>query len=222
MSSRSFIVNACTSLNLVLGLATVYLTFQGNLKAAALCMLGSVIWDSADGLLARRWQVASDFGAQLDSLADLISFGVGGASLVLAWFSPPLPSWLMLPVSAWMALAAAWRLARFNANPRRSGEFQGVPTTAVATMTAVTYLTCPQLCPYFGVGLATLLASLMVSPLPYPKLSKPTDLPIWLICLLPVGLWWSLPHTLWGCSLLYLLSGPAIWWQRRRPPVLPS
>lgn len=222
MSNRSFVVNACTSLNMVLGLATVYLAFHGCLTAAACCMLGSVIWDSADGILARRWKVASDFGAQLDSLADLTSFGVGGAALVLAWFSPPLPLWVMLPVASAVALMAAWRLARFNAHPPRPGEFQGVPTTAMATMTSVTYLTYPQLCPYCGALLACLLAALMVSPLPYPKFSKPTDLPIWFLLLLPLAGYYNLYWTLWGCSILYLLSGPVIWWQRRRPPVLPN
>lgn len=212
---RSLIVNGCTSLNLVLGLSTVLLSCGGYLQWAACCLLGSVVWDAADGFLARRWKVASEFGAQLDSLADMTSFAVGGAAFVCGWFRHDVPLWLVLPVCFWLALTGAWRLARFNVGPKRPGEFYGMPTTAVATMVSVTYLTCPSLASWLGLPLAALLASLMVSPLPYPKFTKLTDLPWWFLLLAPVAGYYHLRAAIWLSAVLYLCSGPFIWWRRR-------
>ena len=91
----SLVVNGCTSLNLMFGLTTVLLSCHGYTFIASWCLLGSVIWDAADGFLARRWQVASEFGAQLDSLADMTSFSVGGAAFVYGWLEGSMPVWLL-------------------------------------------------------------------------------------------------------------------------------
>ena len=214
--SRSWIVNGCTSLNLVLGMATVFFAFHGCMRTAACCLLGSVAWDAADGFLARRWQVASDFGAQLDSLADMTSFAVGGGAFVYGWFAPCLPTWVVFPIACWFALTGAWRLARFNTGPKLVGEFYGLPTTAVATLLAVIYLTCPQLASWPGALLAVVLAWLMVSPLPYPKYTRFTEMPLWMLMMLPLMGWYRFTVTIWTLAIVYLLSGPFIWWQRRR------
>jgi CDP-diacylglycerol--serine O-phosphatidyltransferase len=213
---RSWIVNGCTSLNLVLGMATVFLATHGHMQLAALCLIGSVVWDAADGFLARRWQVASDFGAQLDSLADMTSFAVGGGAFVYGWFEPHLPTWVVAPLACWFALCGGWRLARFNVGPKLVGEFYGLPTTAVATLLSVLYLTGAQLANWPGAVLAAVLAWLMVSPLPYPKYTRFAELPIWMLATLPLISWYRFYVTIWTLAILYLLSGPLIWWQRRQ------
>ncbi len=214
--SQSLIVNGCTSLNLVLGMATVFLSTHGCLGAAALCLMGSVAWDAADGFLARRWQVASDFGAQLDSLADMTSFAVGGGAFVYGWFAPHLPLWLVAPLACWFGLCGGWRLARFNVGPKLVGEFYGLPTTAVATLLSVLFLTCPQLASWPGALLAVILAGLMISPLPYPKYTRFSELPIWMLLTLPLISWYRFYVTIWTLALMYLLSGPLIWYRRRQ------
>lgn len=217
-SIQAWIVNGCTSLNLMLGLATVLLACHGQVGWAAVCLLGSVIWDAADGFLARRWEVASEFGAQLDSLADMTSFGIGGAVFVYGWLQSGLPLWLVLPLACWCALTGAWRLARFNATPRSMGEFYGLPTTAVATLMAVFYLTYPgpgDLRVALGVAV---VAGLMVSSLPYPKFTRVVELPRWLWLALPLAGCFHLQWTIWGCAGFYLALGPAIWLQRKFIP----
>jgi CDP-diacylglycerol--serine O-phosphatidyltransferase len=217
--SRSWIVNGCTSLNLVLGMATVFLATHGYMQSAAICLLGSVVWDAADGFLARRWQVASEFGAQLDSLADMTSFAVGGGAFVYGWFAPVLPNWVVIPLACWFALCGGWRLARFNVGPKLAGEFYGLPTTAVATLLGVLFLTCPQLASWPAAFLAAVLAWLMISPLPYPKYTRFTELPIWMLLSLPLISWYRFYVTIWTLAVLYLLSGPLIWWHRRQMEV---
>ena len=219
-SFYSWIVNGCTSLNLILGLCTVLLSCHGYCGWAALCLLGSVVWDAADGFLARRWEVASEFGAQLDSLADMTSFSVGGAVFVYGWLKPSVELWALVPLACWCALTGAWRLARFNATPRSCGEFYGLPTTAVATLLAVGYLTCPLISCIWLVSGVALVATLMISPLPYPKFTRIVELPRWLWLALPLAGLFHLQWTVWLCAGFYLLTGPAIWLQRRCKPDL--
>jgi CDP-diacylglycerol---serine O-phosphatidyltransferase len=217
MSTRlhSVIVNGCTSLNLTLGVSTIILAHEGCLKLAALCLLGSVMWDAADGYLARRWNVTSDFGANLDSLADMTSFVVGGSALTFNWFEPFLPLWATLPLAVWFALTGAWRLARFNAGPKLTGEFFGLPTTANATLLAMLLFTCPQLPSWSGALVIAFLAWLMISPLPYPKFYRVKELPTWFLASLPVFACVHFHATVWACSALYLMTGPWIWLRRR-------
>lgn len=217
---QSLIVNGCTSLNLSLGVAAIMLSCEGCLQGAAGCLLGSVFCDAADGYLARKWRVDSDFGVQLDSLADMTSFVVGGASLTFNWFRPYLPDWVTVPLAIWVALTGAWRLARFNTGPKLSGEFFGLPTTAMATLLAVFLFLSPELPSWRAALWIATQAWLMISPLPYPKFTRLNELPWWFFASLPVCAWLHFQATVWTCAGLYLLSGPLIWWRRRHeePP----
>ena len=183
---------------------------RGQLQIAATCLLASVIWDAADGFLARRWNVASEFGAQLDSLADMTSFNIAGSLLTYYWFSPPANSLGMGLAASLYAVMGACRLARFNSGPKLTDEFQGMPTTAVAFMVALTCLTCPSLDENIGLGLVVTLALLMVSHFPYPKLVKILNCPPWAWATLLGLARYSFVHTTWACMAAYVLSGPAI------------
>ncbi len=79
------LVTLCTCFNMFLGLLSLYLALCGQPFWAAWALLASVCFDACDGYLARKWGVASEFGAQLDSLADFASFCLAGGVLAYAW-----------------------------------------------------------------------------------------------------------------------------------------
>ncbi len=110
---RVTIPSIFTTLNLIAGFSSVLVAVRGQFALAAMLIAFAVVMDIADGAVARLVGATSPFGVQLDSMADLISFGVAPAVLVHTW---ALPTW---PVLAWAAgffwlACAAFRLARFN------------------------------------------------------------------------------------------------------------
>ena len=78
------VVNACTLTSLMLGMLAIFLAMQGDVRIAALCLIACVVFDGLDGALARKFGVASPFGAQMDSLADMCSFGLAAPVVVYA------------------------------------------------------------------------------------------------------------------------------------------
>lgn len=213
---RSLIVNGVTGLNLVLGLAALIATIQGFPNVAAWFLLAAVVADAADGSLARHWKVSSEFGAQLDSLADMTSFIVASSVLAFYWFSPDLPLPWLAAASGVLVLAGAIRLARFNVvSLPVNGQFQGMPTTAVAALVSMTYLTYPQLNHKWGVALLIMLSLLMVSVFPYPKLCRVLRYPRWIFGVMAVGAVIDLSWTLWLSAVGYILAGPVSWLQLR-------
>ena len=106
--------NACTLLALVVGLSTVPLALSAQYRAAVLCVFAAGVLDGLDGPVARALRSTSRFGAELDSLCDLVNFGVAPTLLVYLWRFAALGwrGWLLSLV--WVACMAC-RLARFNA-----------------------------------------------------------------------------------------------------------
>jgi CDP-diacylglycerol--serine O-phosphatidyltransferase len=102
-----------TSANLACGFSGVLLAFNEQFFEAALLMTLSIVFDIADGAVARAVGATSPFGIQLDSMADLISFGLAPAVLVYTWVLPERPVIAWLAAFLWLA-CAAFRLARFN------------------------------------------------------------------------------------------------------------
>lgn len=157
--------------NLFFGFLSLLWTMNGGYKMAAGFILLSVLMDSMDGKVARKLSVSSDFGKELDSLCDVVSFGVAPAiltyQLVLATH---MGVWGMLLAAAF-ALCGAVRLARFNVL-NISTHFLGVPITFAGGLMALMvlfYRNLPWL--VFPVALAV-LAVLMVSTFKVPKLGK--------------------------------------------------
>lgn len=215
--ARFLLVNACTAANLTLGILSILSTMTGYLTIGALLLLASVVLDMLDGNLARRWRVATEFGAQMDSLADMVAFTVASALLTWYWLSPKLPEpWMATAACATYVLMGAIRLARFNSGPANPSYFQGVPTTVVAGIVATTYLLSPEFAPGWALALFLLLALLMVSTLPYGKFVLLKRLPraAWLVVV--AGLVLNTQLTVIAVEALYLLSGPFIWWRMRR------
>lgn len=193
-----------------MGVTSIILASTGHGTWAVICLIAGMIMDAFDGLLARRWQVFSKIGAELDSLADLTSFVVANTVLLFFWFHGRVELPYQILAGAVFTLCGAFRLARFNVEPTSGGLFQGMPTTGVAILIAAIYLTYPGLSPAYGLAWQTLLGLLMVSSYPYPKIGQLRRVPkVYLLALIGFGLW-SLPAaTALGCAA-YVASGPIL------------
>ena len=141
-----WVPNFITSLNLVAGSLAVFLGIQGYIGMAALCIALASVFDFMDGMAARLLRSYSEVGKQMDSLADLISFGVApGAILMtmlqLAMFHVVKPlleieaswlQWIFLLSALLVPVAGAFRLAKFNLDTRQNENFLGLPIPANA------------------------------------------------------------------------------------------
>ena len=176
------IPSAFTLANLFFGFWSIILAFNGNFKQAGWFIVYAGILDSIDGRVARRMGTGSRFGAELDSLVDLVSFGVAPALLVyfLEFSTAGRFGWV---VCFLYVVAAALRLARFNVlshGKPTPGWFTGLPSPA-AGMTLASYFAFSQTQWYRAslaymdlqhqglVVLLLLLAALMVSKVQYPR-----------------------------------------------------
>src|SRR4029453_8640225 len=137
---RFAIVNGCTLASLALGLMAIFLAMNGDVRLAAACLVACVAFDGLDGALARKLGVSSPFGAQMDSLADMCSFGPAGSVLGYAARAHSVPTPAGPGACVLVAACAAIRLARFNVSPKDGKFFCGVPTTMAAAVLAVTVL----------------------------------------------------------------------------------
>jgi CDP-diacylglycerol--serine O-phosphatidyltransferase len=213
---RFALVNACTLSSLMLGLSAIFIAVNhGDVRLAAGLLIACVVFDGLDGFLARRLGVASPFGAQMDSLADMCSFGLAAPVVVYAWLNDEAPTGLLVPACALVAAAAAIRLARFNVSPKDGRFFCGVPTTMCAAVLALGTLIAPQMPPVLRVAGVAALGLAMVSSFPYAKLARLVKLPPWLLVLPLVGALVDFRITFVVVVLAYLVSGPLIWLRQR-------
>jgi CDP-diacylglycerol---serine O-phosphatidyltransferase len=213
---RFVAVNACTVGSLLLGLSAIFLALNHvSVRWAAVCLIACVALDGIDGALARKLGVASPFGAQMDSLADMCSFGVAAPVVVYAWLAGSAPAWLAMPACALVAVCAAIRLARFNVSPKDGRFFCGVPTTMVAAVLALGMLIAPQMPASARVAAVAALGLAMVTSFPYAKLARLLRLPPWLLALPVVAALIDYRLTFAGIVVAYLASGPVVWLRRR-------
>jgi CDP-diacylglycerol---serine O-phosphatidyltransferase len=128
------IPNTITSLNLASGCASVIFAFDGNYTVASYLILLAAVFDFFDGFAARLLKAYSPVGKELDSLADVVSFGVAPGMIIYKFMhdlceTAAYPEWL-----SWFALLipvfSALRLAKFNIDERQSSSFLGLPTPA--------------------------------------------------------------------------------------------
>ena len=209
------VVNACTLASLTLGLLAIFLAMEGDVRKAAACLMACVAFDGLDGALARRLGVASPFGAQMDSLADMCSFGLAAPVVVYASLAHTVPTPAAAVACVLVAGCAAIRLARFNVSPKDGKFFCGVPTTMAAAVLAVTVLIGLPLPGFALLAGVAVLAFAMVSSFPYAKLARLLRLPPWLWLLPAVGALVDPRLTFAAAVLAYLLSGPVVWAKQR-------
>lgn len=140
---RYIFPNLVTSMNLAFGVAAILSSFSGYYETAFWLIIAAAICDFFDGLLARMLHAYSEFGKQLDSLSDLISFGLAPAVLVFHYLKahslPEIPDWLIYNAFS-ITLFSAYRLARFNTRPA-STDFEGlaVPASALYFISLVVF-----------------------------------------------------------------------------------
>jgi CDP-diacylglycerol--serine O-phosphatidyltransferase len=210
------LVNGCTLASLGLGLLAIFLAMQGETRFAAICLVACVAFDGLDGALARKLGVSSPFGAQMDSLADMCSFGLAAPVVVYASLHGSVPTAAAGIAAALVAGCAAIRLARFNVSPKDGTFFCGVPTTMAAAVLALAVLIELPIPGLVMLGGVALLAVAMVSSFPYAKLAKLVKLPPWLWLLPIVGALVDARLTFALIVFAYLASGPLLWLRTRR------
>lgn len=184
---RYTVPNGFTALSLMLGVASIVTTQLGELELAAWFIVWCGLLDVMDGLSARLLKATSDFGAEFDSMADLVSFGVAPAVLVLnagmqiggvEYDSPQF--WILAVAIGVFALAGAMRLARFNLTSEQptTGWFAGVPITAagggITPAVVLVLIHQPDIASLLPLHLYLpvlmfVLAMLMISRLRFPK-----------------------------------------------------
>ncbi|GJM30677.1 MAG: CDP-diacylglycerol--serine O-phosphatidyltransferase [Cyclobacteriaceae bacterium] len=129
----SLLPNLITLSNLFLGCMGVVWAFELDLERAVYMIWICAVLDVLDGLAARAVGVASELGKQLDSLADLVSFGLlPSAILYTLWLSFIPTPWAIL--SFLITVFSALRLAKFNLDPDQGTNFKGLPTPATALL----------------------------------------------------------------------------------------
>ena len=141
---KNFIPNLLTLINLIFGMVGIVLAFDGKLHLAGIMVFVAAVFDFFDGFAARLLNAQSDLGKELDSLADMVAFGVLPGVIVYQfvngflgiYFTSFLERPLNLHVISLLAFlltaASAYRLAKFNIDTRQSTNFIGLPTPAMA------------------------------------------------------------------------------------------
>ncbi len=224
--------NLITAAGIFAGFYSIIATTDGNFETAAWFILLAAIFDGLDGKVARLTGTSSKFGVELDSLADVISFGVAPGVLLYVWALRPFGKWGWLAAFLYV-ICGALRLARFNVQVStvESKRFIGMPIPAAACIVATCVLLFYEL---GGTGtikmvsmvlLVFLLAFLLVSNIKYVSLKDPdlfkrqpfTTLVVAIILLVVIV---SNPQImLFLIGMAYLLSGPVvhfIGWRKKR------
>jgi CDP-diacylglycerol--serine O-phosphatidyltransferase len=229
---RMLVPNFFTLLGLCAGLTSIRMSIEGRYEFALAAIVFAALLDGVDGRIARLLKASSRFGAELDSLADFVNFGVAPAFMIFTWGLGDLKSlgWICVLI---FALASALRLARFNVaieddHPKwQSNYFLGVPTPAAAILVLL-----PVYLEHLGLDLrlsawtmnlvllyTLLIAVLMVSTIPTfsgkllgERISREWVLPIFVLSAGVVAYLVTYPHgSLAAASLAYLATIPWSW-----------
>jgi CDP-diacylglycerol--serine O-phosphatidyltransferase len=166
------IPNFITSLNLLFGCIAIVLVFQNRLSDASWMIVYAAVADFFDGMSARLLKVHSPIGKELDSLADVVSFGVAPGMILYQLIGTAPYNWIGLIVPVFAAI----RLAKFNIDTRQTFYFIGLPSPANALLIAAfplilqhdsywhaVYLSNITFTVWFFAGLAIVCSGMMVS-----------------------------------------------------------
>ncbi len=172
---KRHIPNFITSLNLIAGCISIVMALNNDLQSAAYLIILAAVFDFFDGMAARILKVKSAIGKELDSLADVVSFGVAPACIMYMLMrhstnEPGIDYKAFL--SFILVVFSALRLAKFNIDESQEDSFIGLPTPANALFIAslsfiLPYQSCEWMFSFPSLALITLVLSyLLVSPLP--------------------------------------------------------
>jgi CDP-diacylglycerol--serine O-phosphatidyltransferase len=226
---RMLVPNVITLLAICAGLTAIRLSTEGRMELAVGAIVFAAVLDGLDGRVARMIKGQSKFGAELDSLADFVNFGVAPGLILYFWQLHELNNggWIAAMV---FAISGGLRLARFNAtmdDPNKPAFavnfFTGVPAPAGAITVLLpiylAFLGLPRPPAVLTALYTLLIAFLMVSRLPVfsgktvrmrvpPEMVLPVFVSVIFFIALLIGYPW---HIMSACSVLYLLSLPAGW-----------
>jgi len=158
--------------NLALGVLALFYVLEGRYEFSISLVFIAMVLDGIDGKLAAMLKVSSERGKQLDSLCDLVSFGVVPATIFYA-LSLHAYGTLGLLAAIMFPLAGAWRLARFNINSSSDkGDFMGLPITIAGGALVAILLHNFFLISWLPIPYIFFLSFLMMSRIPYPAVKK--------------------------------------------------
>ena len=223
--SRYILPNVLTLIGVCLGISSIKFAMDGNFSYAVLFLVVAAILDALDGRVARLIKGTSDFGKELDSLTDFVSFGIAPAFIIYFWELNKFGKigWLIVLL---FSVCCVLRLARFNLTKFEKNDewknnfFQGVPSPAGGCLILLplifqlsgfsNFIDLTSITPYFMV----LISFLLISKIPtfsFKKISIRRNMTIFL--LLGVGLFFvSIVQftfeTLTVCILIYLFLIP--------------
>jgi CDP-diacylglycerol--serine O-phosphatidyltransferase len=229
---RMLVPNFFTLLGLCAGLTAIRMSIEGRYEFALAAIVFAALLDGIDGRIARLLKASSRFGAELDSLADFVNFGVAPAFMIFTWGLGDLKSfgWICVLV---FSLASALRLARFNVaidedRPKwQSNYFIGMPTPAAAIVVLL-----PIYLDHMGLDLRSsaflmhlvliyvlAIAFMMVSTVPTfsgklmgERIGREWVLPIFIVAVAAVAYLVTYPYRmLTVASLAYLAAIPVSW-----------
>jgi CDP-diacylglycerol--serine O-phosphatidyltransferase len=228
--------NSFTTGALFAGFYAVVQAMNGRFESAAIAIFIAMVLDALDGRVARLTHTESEFGAQYDSLSDMVSFGVAPSLVVYEWALKGLGKW------GWFAAfiyctATALRLARFNTNIGIVDKryFQGLPSPAAAALIAGfvwvihDYELSGDAVRWYACALTIFAGISMVSSLPFysfKDFNMRKSVPfvvIFLIALFFILISSYPPGVLFALFLCYAVSGYVFWLVRRKdrqpPPI---
>lgn len=160
--------NVLTLINLSFGGFAIISIMNGNLNLSLLLIFVAALADRFDGMVARKFNIESELGKQLDSMCDIISFGVAPALLlyqgILHEFGVPGSFFVVFYIGC-----GAFRLARFNIS-ENNGYFTGLPITVAGCLATLSFLAIPYLPSQFFLPIIIILSFLMVSPFKLKKM----------------------------------------------------
>lgn len=165
--------SAFTLGNLFLGIITIILAFNEQFGLAAILVIIGMLLDGLDGRIARALNATSEFGKELDSLSDVISFGVAPAFIMYGTVLHEM-GWAGMVITGIFPICGALRLARFNVTTSNPNYFVGLPITAAGGILATLAL-YHNLIPLSQVFLPIAmlgLSYLMISRIKYPNFKK--------------------------------------------------
>ena len=223
--SRYILPNVLTLIGVCLGISSIKFAMDGNFSYAVLFLVVAAILDALDGRVARLIKGTSDFGKELDSLTDFVSFGIAPAFIIYFWELNKFGKigWLIVLL---FSVCCVLRLARFNLTKFEKNDewknnfFQGVPSPAGGCLILLplifqlsgfsSFIDLTSITPYFMV----LISFLLISKIPtfsFKKIAIRRNMTIFL--LLGVGLFFvSIVQytfeTLTVCILIYLFLIP--------------
>ena len=182
MKMIKHIPNSITCCNLLSGCISIVLLFNGYVEAAGIMIFIAAVFDFFDGFAARLLKAYSPLGAQLDSLSDVVSFGVAPSFIMYYYISQcvnlSVADINVLPfIAFFLAVFAALRLAKFNIDDRQTTSFIGLPTPAMGIFVAslpftlrhesLAFMGSLMTNPYFLFAVVAIFSYLMVSEIPF-------------------------------------------------------